>query len=245
MTVPELAELLQSARATSSTITIPEGWRREQIGESFNSFDNLSPDDFYGLTSQPIPGFSFASEIPPGASLEGFLFPDTYQITPDDATLDLVLLMVANFDKQVMPDERLAFSDQGLSLFQAVTLASIVEREAIVPEERPIIASVFLNRLRAGMNLESDPTVQYALGTTENWWKSPLFFEDLEIDSPYNTYRYPGLPPGPIANPGLDSLLAVAHPDPTPYFYFRAACDGSGEHIFAETFEGHLQNACD
>ena len=247
MTIPELAEVLQSARASSSAVTIPEGWRREQIGESLSSFVNLSPDEFFALTAQPIPGFSFSSEIPPNATLEGFLFPDTYQITPDDITLDLVLLMMANFDNQVTPDARLAFSNQGLSLFQAVTLASIVEREAVVPDERPIIASVFLNRLSAGMNLDADPTVQYALGKPQddNWWKAPLFFEDLEIDSPYNTYRYPGLPPGPIANPGLDSLLAVAHPDTTPYLYFRAACDGSGEHLFAETFEGHLQNACE
>ena len=245
LTIPELAEVLQSARASSSAVTIPEGWRREQIGESLSSLSNLSPDEFINLTSQPIPGFSFSSEIPPDATLEGFLFPDTYQISPDDITLDLVLLMMANFDNQISPDERLAFSNQGLSLFQAVTLASIVEREAVVPDERPIIASVFLNRLSSGMNLDADPTVQYALGNQESWWKAPLFFEDLEIDSPYNTYRYPGLPPGPIANPGLDSMLAVAHPATTPYLYFRAACDGSGEHLFAETFEGHLQNACE
>ena len=245
LTIPELAEVLQSARASSSAVTIPEGWRREQIGESLSSFVNLSPDEFFALTAEPIPGFSFSSEIPPDATLEGFLFPDTYQITPDDITLDLVLLMMANFDNQVTPDMRQAFSTQGLSLFQAVTLASIVEREAVVPDERPIIASVFLNRLHVGMNLDADPTVQYALGKQDNWWKAPLFFEDLEIDSPYNTYRYPGLPLGPIANPGLDSLLAVAYPDTTPYLYFRAACDGSGEHLFAETFEGHLQNACE
>ena len=247
LTIPELAEVLQSARSSSSAVTIPEGWRREQIGESLSLFINLSPDEFIALTSQPIPGFSFSSEIPPNATLEGFLFPDTYQITPDDITLDLVLLMMANFDNQVTPNVRLAFANQGLSLFQAGTLASIVEREAVVPDERPIIASVFLNRLSAGMNLDADPTVQYALGKPQddNWWKAPLFFEDLEIDSPYNTYRYLGLPPGPIANPGLDSLLAVAHPDTTPYLYFRATCDGSGEHLFAETFEGHLQNACE
>jgi UPF0755 protein len=125
-------------------------------------------------------------------------------------------------------------------------LASIIEREAVVADERPIIASVFFNRLSAGMLLESDPTVQYALGQQPDgdWWKSPLSLDDLALDSPYNTYRSAGLPPGPIANPGLSSLQAVANPADTPYFYFRAACDGSGRHAFAATFDEHLLNAC-
>jgi UPF0755 protein len=142
---------------------------------------------------------------------------------------------------------REGFQQQGLSLFQAVTLASIVQREAIVEDEMPLIASVFLNRLKAGMKLESDPTVQYALGYQEEsgkWWKSPLSLDELKVDSPYNTYLYSNLPPGPIANPGLNALKAVAFPAQTPYYYFRAACDGSGKHTFAETFEEHQLNAC-
>jgi UPF0755 protein len=126
-------------------------------------------------------------------------------------------------------------------------LASIVERESIDASEMPLIASVFLNRLAIGMNLDADSTAQYALGYNEGqntWWTNPLGASDLQVESPYNTYRFPGLPPGPIANPGLNALRAVAFPAQTPYYYFRAACDGSGKHLFAETYAEHLQNAC-
>jgi UPF0755 protein len=134
-----------------------------------------------------------------------------------------------------------------LNLYKGVILASIVSREAIVEDEMPLIASVFYNRLNGGEKLETDPTVQYALGYNEaqgTWWTNPLSAADLLFDSPYNTYLYPGLPPGPISNPGLAALRAVAFPAQTPYKYFRAACDGSGRHLFAETFEEHLGNAC-
>ena len=111
----------------------------------------------------------------------------------------------------------------------------------------PLIASVFYNRLNGGMRLASDPTVQYAIGHVDQqqgWWKNPLSLEDLEMISPYNTYQMDGLPPGPICAPGLSALRAVAYPAETPYFYFRAACDNSGKHRFAQTFEEHQQNAC-
>jgi UPF0755 protein len=136
---------------------------------------------------------------------------------------------------------------QGLSVFEGVTIASIVEREAVLPGEMPTIASVFLNRLRAGMPLQADPTVQYALGyhdVQKTWWTNPLSAQDLQIDSPYNTYLVNGLPPGPIANPGLLALQAVAQPGETEYLYFRAACDGSGRHNFARTYAEHQENAC-
>jgi UPF0755 protein len=154
--------------------------------------------------------------------------------------------MLNDFDQRLTAADRAGIAAQGLNLFQGVTLASIVEREAVVADERPLIASVFYNRLAAGMNLDADPTVQYALGFTTQggWWKSPLDAADLLLESPYNTYRSAGLPPGPIANPGLDSLRAVADPATSDFFYFRAMCDGSGRHAFARTFDEHLQNAC-
>jgi UPF0755 protein len=152
-----------------------------------------------------------------------------------------------NFENQVNSELRGGFSTQGLDLCQAVVLASIVQREAMVEEEMPIIASVFFNRLNSGAVLASDPTVQYALGYNQSqgtWWTNPLSLEDLQVDSPYNTYIYAGLPPGPISNPGLAALKAVAFPAQTPYYYFRAACDGSGRHLFSETFDEHLANEC-
>ncbi len=147
---------------------------------------------------------------------------------------------------RVTPELLDGFEAQGLSIYEAVTLASIIEREAVVAEERPRIAGVFLNRLEQGMKLETDPTVQYALGLQADggWWKTDLTSQDLQFDSPFNTYLHPGLPPGPIANPGLSSLEAVAEPIDTDELYFRALCDGSGRHAFARTFEEHLQNAC-
>ncbi len=160
---------------------------------------------------------------------------------------ELLALILANFDRQVNSTLRQAFRDQGLTLYQAIILASIIEREAVMDEEMPVIASVFMNRLNNGMKLDSDPTVQYALGYNADqntWWTNPLTRSDLQVNSPYNTYLNIGLPPGPISNPGLAALKAVAYPASTPYFYFRVACDGSARHQFAETYDQHLQNAC-
>jgi len=142
---------------------------------------------------------------------------------------------------------RVEFERRGLSLAEAVTLASIVQREAVVEDERPLVASVFYNRLAAGMTLGSDPTVQYALGynlAQSTWWTNPLSIDDLQVYSPYNTYQVTGLPPGPICSPAISSLQAVAYPADSPYYYFRALCDGSGRHAFAVTYDEHLQNAC-
>jgi UPF0755 protein len=155
--------------------------------------------------------------------------------------------MVGHFNDQLTPDLPQAYQREKLSVLQAITLASIVQREAMVESEQPIIASVFLNRLAAGMKLESDPTVQYALGydaDQKTWWVNPLSTEQLGINSPYNTYVVSGLPPGPICNPSLSALQAVAFPAKTPYYYFRATCDGSGRHNFSKTFAEHLLNAC-
>lgn len=134
------------------------------------------------------------------------------------------------------------------NLNQAIILASIIEKETIIPDEAPMIASVFINRLNAGMPLQSDPTVQYAIGYSKDkktWWKNPLTTSDLEINSPYNTYQNNGLPPTPICNPGLNSIRAVLEPADTNYLFFRAACDGSGRHIFNVHYEDHLKAACE
>lgn len=243
MTIRELASALQTARPPEVVLTIVEGWRLEQIAESIERANlGYSGQEFLAAAHAPI-DHELAAVTD---ALEGFLFPDTYRLEPNGSPQRLIEAALDNFQRRVDPALRQRFEIQGLTLLQAVTLASIVEREAIVPEERPLIAAVFLKRLRSGLPLEADPTVQYAIGRQPNgdWWKSPLNLLDLEVDSPYNTYRSDGLPPAPIAAPGLASLEAVGSPIETSYLYFRAACDGSGRHQFAETFDQHLQNAC-
>jgi UPF0755 protein len=247
MTLRDLADSLQHASSPPIVLTVPEGWRLEQIAEMLLAAQApFSPEEFVQASRLGSYSPTLLAELVDPTNPEGFLFPDTYHLTQDSQPADLVSTMLETFDERVDPELRAAFAQQGLTLYRAVTLASIVEREAIVPDERPLIASVFLNRLAQGIKLDADPTVQYALGRQPDgtWWKPVLTLEDLQFDSPHNTYLYAGLPPSPIANPGLESLRAIAFPETSPYLYFRAACDGSGRHTFAETFEQHLQNAC-
>jgi UPF0755 protein len=244
LSLVELADLLQRARDSRYEVTIPEGWRREQVAEALGRLDlGFSGADFLQASNPAPPAWSAA----PGSAetLEGFLFPDTYQLDPGMPAAEVAERMVANLEDRLSEEVLDGFAAQGLTPFQAVVLASIVEREAVLASERPLIASVFLNRLTLGIPLQADPTVQFPLGRQpDGWWKAPLTSEDLQVDSPYNTYLHGGLPPGPIASPGLASLESVAAPAQTSYLFFRAACDGSGRHLFATTFEEHVANAC-
>lgn len=252
-TIPELAMALTSAYAQEAIVTLIEGWRLEEMAASLAETQPAAIDaqEFLSIAQRPSPSLlarhDFLRTLSPGASLEGFLFPDTYRVPADADAAYLVDRMLENFGQQMTPAMRQQIGAQGLSVHEAVTLASIIEREAVVNEERPLIARVFLNRLNQGMRLEADPTVQYALGyqaDTNRWWKSPLTQADLQVDSPYNTYLYPALPPGPIANPGLATLEAVAQPEEAPYLFFVTDCSGAapGSHVFSETFEEHLDN---
>jgi UPF0755 protein len=177
------------------------------------------------------------------------LLPGSYEIDREADVIGLLdtLLHSDIFSTQMSAELIAGLQQQGLGIYEALVLASIVEREAVVDAEMPLIASVFHNRLAIGMRLEADPTVQYAVGydaTRGGWWPSPLTAADLQIDSPYNTYLYAGLPPSPIAAPSAEALQAVAFPPPSPYYFFQAACDGSGRHVFSVTYEEHLANNC-
>jgi UPF0755 protein len=244
----EISRVLTDLNRTSIPFSILPGWRLEDIASSLpTSGLTIEIQEFLDLAYNPSVDLQILIDLPDRASLEGYLFPDIYQVSRDISLQALLVQILERFNSTLTSDLRSAFSTQGFSLHEAVTLASIIQREAIIGEERPLIASVFYNRLESGMYLETDPTVQYALGFQEasnTWWKSPLFFKDLEINSLYNTYQHPGLPPGPISNPDLTSLMAVGYPAQTSYFYFRAKCDGSQLHNFAITFEEHLANEC-
>lgn len=243
-----VAQALQDATPKEITFTILPGWRLEEIAASLpTSGLNLTPQEFLAAAHSAPPEFPFLPDIPPGAPLEGLFLPGSYRLERTTSAPELIALLLNAFRTNLTDDLLRGYGRQGLTVYQGVILASIVERETVIRAEMPQIASVFLNRLATGMPLEADSTVQYALGydqENQTWWKNPLSVRDLEIDSPYNTYQNPGLPPTPIANPSLHALRAVAFPAQTPYYYFRAACDGSGHHNFAATFSEHLSNAC-
>ena len=245
----ELAAELLDATPQEAVVSILPGWRIEEVAANVaGSGLSIPLEEFIDAAYHPTVQLITVLPVESVMSLEGFLYPEIY-IFARDATLDEVLLaMLSEFSGSIDPTLMDGFTRQGVTPYEAIILASIIEKEAVVDEEKPMIASVFHNRLAAGMRLETDPTVQYALGYQESagtWWKAPLSIADLAVDSSYNTYQVAGLPPTPICNPALDSLRAVAFPAETPYYYFRAACDGSGRHSFAITYEEHLSNACE
>jgi UPF0755 protein len=249
MSIPEVARALTDASAREAWLRVTEGWRREQIAAVLAGqgvFAEVA-DEFALLTgpnSPRAPSYGFLAGLPASAPLEGYLFPDTYLLHPDASASDIIDKMLANFQTRLPANYEAQAASIGLTLHQAVTVASLIEREAVVDDERPMIASVIYNRLAIGQWLEIDATVQYALGTEADWWPQLVGLDLRSVTSPYNTYAGAGLPPGPIANPGLASLLAAAQPAQTDYYFYRALCDGSGRHAFAVTFEQHVANAC-
>ncbi len=244
MSIVDIAEKMQDATPEDITFTVLPGWRMEEIATSLpTSGLSITPEQFLAVADDPLK-IDFVKGM---RTNEGFLFPDSYTLPRETTVEQLVEALTRNFAQHLTQDLREGFAAQHLDVYQAVTLASIVEREAIKEEEAPLIASVYLNRLKIGMKLDADPTIQYALGydpIQQTWWKNPLGLDDLKINSPYNTYIISDLPPGPISNPGMAALRAVAFPADTPYLFFRAQCNDRGYHIFEETFEEHLQNAC-
>jgi len=241
----EILDRLQHGVGRGWRVVIPEGWRVAQVADLLEDEGVTSRRAFLEAAARAFVDPAFGRTA--GASLEGYLFPDTYLLPAEASADDLVAVMLRNFERRLEPSLRQRAIERGQTIHQVLTLASIVEREAVVPAERPIIASVYYNRLKAGTRLDADPTVQYAVAIADTrpagrdgYWKKELTKADLDSDSPYNTYRRTGLPPGPISNPGLASIRAVLESAETDYLYFVARPDGS--HVFARTFEEHLQN---
>ncbi len=247
-TIPTIAHALTDSRTSSIPVRILEGWRREQIAEVIdaNPLLGFSGADFLRVTdpgAEPPPDFAAIVGLPSGASLEGFLYPETYFVPPDATASDFRDTLLETFMARAGTDLNTAAATSGLNLYQAVTLASIIQREAVHADEQPLIASVYLNRLAIGMTLDADPTVQYAIGYRDGSWWPAITQEDYRrAVSPYNTYLYPGLPPGPIASPPRSAIEAALFPAQSDYYYFRADCAGSGYHVFARTFEEHIAN---
>lgn len=213
------------------TVTVPEGFNMFEIGEAIEAAGLGKQQEFIDLAKSDV---RLIHDLDPDAkTLEGYLFPDTYGFTRTQTTEDIVATMVRRFKQEARAI--------GLSsdVHRTVTLAAIVEKETAAAEERPVVASVYLNRLRKGMALDADPSVIYA-ALLAGRYEGTIYQSDLKYDSPYNTYRYPGLPPGPIANPGRASLEAAMHPAQTEYLFFVS--DNNGHHRFARTMDEHAHN---
>jgi UPF0755 protein len=250
MTPFEIAHALQFGRAGEVALTIPEGRRMEEIANLAAEVD-IDPTEFLALVTSPTDDLEGALGVdldtlsgrPPNASLEGYLFPDTYLLSEGANASDLVERLLSTFVSKISQDDLTTLVEQEMTLHEAIILASIVEREAVLPEERPVIASVYRNRIDAGIKLDADPTVQYALGRQGDWWPEITAEDYLSVQSPWNTYLNPGLPPGPIANPGIDAIRAVLAPSDTPYLFFMRDCQADdGSHVFAATQQEHLEN---
>lgn len=251
MNVQQLAQALQEGRIAEVQVRIPQARRIEELADTLAAQVPISSTEFLVLMQNADrwkTQFSFLNDLPAGATLEGYVFPDTYGIAKDKLTArEIIATALRNFDKQVTPQMRADLQSQGRTLFDAIRLASIVEREAAVEAERPTIAGVYFNRLTDGMALDADPTVQYALGNTRDpktWWPQITQDDYQGVDSPYNLYRNPGLTPGPIDNPALASIKAAINPEKHDFYYFRASCSQDGTHMFARTLDEQIANEC-
>ena len=236
MTIKEVVAKIVRGDVYLQPITFREGLTILDMAQLFESRGFGPAADFISAASDRA---AIHDVDPVARNLEGYLFPDTYAMPRHATAPQLVARMVDGFQKVLTPTLRAAADARGLSVRELVTLASIVEKETAKPEERPLVAAVYGNRLKIGMALQCDPTVIYALQRAGRY-NGNLTRADLQWDSPYNTYRYPGLPPGPIAAPGQASLEAAAHPADVPYIYFVSRGDGS--HAFATTLDEHNRN---
>lgn len=242
MTIPEIAEMITRGEVVPKgiTLTFPEGFDSQKIADRLTA-NALPGGAFLEVVNHPLPvwreEFWFLKDIPMDASLEGFMFPDTYTFTFDASAEDIAKKMLTNFDKKFSDTAKATIDQQGKSIFDIVTLASIVENEVQNESDRRNVADIFWRRIAVGQPLQSDATVKYVRKES----KIQHSFEETRVDSPYNTYVNKGLPPGPISNPGLESLLAVIAPTPNPYFYFLNDT-ATGETIFSVTFDEHVAN---
>lgn len=230
-TLPRTHNRLVRGDVYVHTVIVPEGFNMFEIGKAVEAAGLGKADEFTALAKQQV---SLIRDLDPqAASLEGYLFPDTYGFTRTQSMNDIVAAMVRRFKQEAKA--------MGLNtgVHRVVTLASIVEKETAAPEERARVAGVYENRLKMNMALNADPSVIYA-ALMAGRYKGTIYKDDLEYDSRYNTYKYPGLPPGPIANPGRASLEAAMHPAQTDYVYFVS--DNNGRHRFARTLDEHTRN---
>ena len=235
MSYSEILSLMAEPNRETTKIVIPEGFEVRQIADRLAEAGLVSQDDFYAALNPADYSYRFLENLPErDMKLEGYLFPATYEIPAGMSAHDIVDLMLSAFDAQFTQEFYDRAASLGMTVDQAITMASIVERETDSETERAKVAGVFYNRRNAGMKFQSCATVQYVLGEH----KPVLSIADTQIDSPYNTYLYPGYPIGPICNPGLECIKAALYPEVTDAYYF--VLGSNGEHIFSNTYEEHV-----
>lgn len=228
-------------------IVIPEGWTAKEIGEYFEKENVLSRVEFERLVGAEgliyfRTRFEFLRNVSESAGLEGYLFPDTYRIFVGSSAEEIIVKMLENFGKKVAPELRQEVFRQKKTLYEIVTMASLIEKEVAADEDRAIVSGILWKRLKIGIPLQVDATIAYIKrqmvnGTLRMANNHKISIDDTKIDSPYNTYKYRGLPKGPISNPGLSAIRAAIYPEESPYFYYLSAPDGRT--IFSKTFEEH------
>ena len=228
----DVLDALTRGKGLVHTVTIPEGFALSSITPLLARALSVPPESVIAAASDTALRHRLDVPTP---TLEGYLFPDTYTFAEGTSSHDAVAILVAQFEKEWKPQWNARLQELAMSRHDVVTLASIIEKEARLAEERPVISAVYHNRLKKGMLLQADPTVQYALGRHVD----RVLYKDLEIDSRYNTYKHAGLPPGPIASPGAASIEAALYPANVPYLYFVAHPDG--HHEFRQTYAEHTE----
>ena len=227
----QILTALQTAIPEEIFVRIPEGYTIKKTAALLDAGSVIKGSDYTALAVQGKFSYDFLKDLPPGASLEGFLFPDTYLVPRSGTAKDLIILQLDNFKRQWTDTRQAQAATRKLNPLQVVTIASLIEREARFQEDRPLVASVIYNRLAAGWLLQIDATVLYAKGV----WQSSVSLDDRRINSPYNTYLHTGLPPGPIANPGIKAIDAALQPADTGYFFYLS--DPQGHNHYAKTNE--------
>lgn len=250
ISIQDLVTRLQAAKRDEATLRFVEGWRREEMADYVTKqhekgLIDMTGDQFSALALNPSPTLraKLGTALAPGDSLQGFLFPDTYIVNRDETAEQLLGRMLDTYKKRTSSGMVAGFKKQGLNEYEGLTLAAVVERESHKGDERAIIAGILLSRLKAGIPLGVDATLQYALGysnTEKKWWRQSLTIDDLKVDSPYNTRLHAGLPPHPICNPSLTAMQAVAQPKDTNYLYYIH--DSSGQAHYARTLDEHNAN---
>jgi UPF0755 protein len=237
MTMDEIMDLLLEGHRNTQRFTIPEGYDLKRTADKLEEQGLIDREAFFKEIREGDFDYWFIDGLKEGSSrLEGFLYPDTYEIYINAGEHDIIDKMLSQFSKVFNEDRINRMNELGMNLNEIITLASIIEREAVISEDRPVIAGVFLKRLDMGMPLQSCATVQYILGEQ----KPVLSTADTKIQSPYNTYVNKGLPPTPICSPGIESIDAALWPETTDYLFFLAKGDGS--HVFSVTYEEHIRN---